>query len=66
MFGKPSLLTRITVAKTVGLLIGPCRFFRAPRLWPRRYETAAWRLVLVCHVSAPLSAWPVFSPFIRF
>lgn len=46
MFGKPSLMTRIAVGKTIGLLVGLTAFFFMPTLLPDADPMLRWGLLL--------------------
>jgi hypothetical protein len=46
MFGKPSLITRIAVGKTIGLAVGLVGFLLTPALAPGTDELLRWGLLL--------------------
>lgn len=46
MFGNPSLVTRVAVGKTVGLLFGLAGFLAIPYLLPEAPQTLRWGVLL--------------------
>ena len=46
MFGKPSLMTRIAVGKTIGLIVGLSAFFFLPSFLPEADPMLRWGLLL--------------------
>ena len=46
MFGKPSLITRIAVGKTIGLLFGLIGFISLPYFWPQADWLIRWGVLL--------------------
>lgn len=46
MFGNPSLMTRIAVGKTIGLIIGLIAFFSLPHFLPEADSMLRWGLLL--------------------
>ncbi|MGI9219697.1 MAG: hypothetical protein ACR2QS_01515 [Woeseiaceae bacterium] len=46
MFGNPSLMTRIAVGKTIGLIVGLIAFFSLPHFLPEADSMLRWGLLL--------------------
>ena len=46
MFGKPSLITRIAVGKSIGLLFGLIGFVFLPYFWPQADMLIRWGVLL--------------------
>lgn len=46
MFGNPSLMTRIAVGKTAGLIFGGAAFFFLPYFWPEAGLMLRWGILL--------------------
>lgn len=45
MFSNPSLVTRVSVGKGVGLLLGAIAFFMVPSFWPEVSSNIRWGLL---------------------
>ncbi|NVK21694.1 MAG: hypothetical protein HWD86_04200 [Kangiellaceae bacterium] len=46
MFSKPSLITRIVIGKTIGLIIGLIGFFTLPHIYPEASHMLRWGILL--------------------